>query len=196
MEKRLKQKLLTLDPKTRKQIESLFKNMNESISVLYDLATHDEKTGLYNSKFLSEALKREVEQAKRGQQKLSFMITDIDFFKKINDKYGHIKADELLARLAKVIQKQIRLSDIAARFGGEEFVVLLPETNLVKAKKLASRLKSAIHKDRILKKHGVTVSGGMTQFRNKDTIKKLKERADKALYKAKQTGRDKFISVI
>jgi len=195
MEKRLKEKLATLDPKIRRQIENLFVNMNDSISILYDLATHDGKTGLYNNTFLQEALKREIEQAKRGQQKLSMIMTDIDFFKKINDTYGHVQADVLLERLAKIIQKQIRLSDIAARFGGEEFLILLPETNMTKAKKLASRLKEAVHKDKLLKKHNLTVSGGISEFKEKDTIKKFKEKADKALYQAKQTGRDKFVAL-
>jgi len=195
MKKDTEKKLHALDPRFRKKIENLFETMNESISLLYEAATHDEKTGLYNNKFFETMLNMEIEKAKRGKQKLSLFMIDIDFFKKINDTYGHIKADELLARLAKVVMKQIRTSDIAARFGGEEFFILLPETNLEKTKKLTARLRKAIKSDKTLEKYGVTVSGGLTQYKERDTKKRLKSRVDKALYKAKNSGRDKFVAI-
>ncbi|MCK5149396.1 GGDEF domain-containing protein [Candidatus Pacearchaeota archaeon] len=195
MKKETEKKLHALDPRFRTRFKELMSMMDESISLLYEVAIHDEKTGLYNNKFFETILDMEIEKAKRGKQKLSLFIIDIDFFKKINDTYGHIKADDLLAGLAKVLQKQIRKSDISARFGGEEFMVLLPETDIEKAKKLAKRLKRAIHLDKILKKYNLTVSGGITQFKEKDTKKKLKQRVDKALYKAKKSGRDKFVII-
>ena len=194
MNKKLKAKIALLEPKARNQIEALFVNMNDSISLLYDIATTDEKTGLYNNKFLEATLEMELEKAKRGQQRLSMMITDIDFFKKVNDTYGHMKADELLEQLATVIKKEIRKSDIAARFGGEEFMLILPETSLNKAKKLAQRLREAIAKDKFLAKHGIKVSGGITEYRKMDNKKRMKIRVDKALYEAKETGRDKFVA--
>ena len=195
MDKKLKEKVSALDPKFREKIEELFGTMKESISILYEAATHDEKTGLYNSKFFETILDMEIEKVKRGQEKLSLFIIDIDFFKKINDKYGHLKADELLIRLAEVLTKQFRKSDIISRFGGEEFFILLPETDLKKAKRITSRLRTVIKSDKILKKYDVTVSGGLTEFKKRDTKKRFKQRADKALYKAKQSGRDKFVSV-
>ena len=195
MNKKQSKKLHALDPRFRKKIEDLFSAMNESIDMLYEAAIHDEKTGLYNNKFFESIFEMEMEKAQRGYQKLCLLVIDIDFFKKINDKYGHLKADEFLKHLALVLQKQLRKSDIAARFGGEEFFILLPETNLEKAKKLASRLRNAIKSDKILKKHGITVSGGLTKYKEKDTEKSFKERADKALYNAKETGRDKFVAV-
>lgn len=187
--------LHALDPRFRKRFTELMSMMDESISLLYEAATHDEKTGLYNNKFFENVLEMEIEKAKRRKQKLSLMIIDIDFFKKINDTYGHIKADKLLERLAFVVQKIIRKSDIAARFGGEEFFILLPETNLVRAKKFSSRLRSAIHSDKMLKQYGLTVSGGLVQYRQGDSSTKLKERVDKGLYKAKNSGRDKILAV-
>ena len=195
MDKKLKEKISALDPKLGEKIEELFSNMKESISMLYEIATRDGKTGLYNSKFFENILDMEIEKVKRKKEKLSLFVIDIDFFKKINDKYGHVKADELLIRLAKLLTKQFRKSDIVSRFGGEEFFILLPQTNLKKAKKIISRLREAIKSDKTLKKYGITVSGGLTEFREKDTKKTFKQRADKALYKAKQSGRDKFISV-
>jgi len=195
MDKKISKELSALDPRFRKKITELFESINDSVSLLYEAATHDEKTGLYNNKFFETVLEMEMEKAKRGYQKLSFFIIDIDFFKKINDTYGHIQADELLKKLAEVVNKQVRKSDVVARFGGEEFVILLPETSIEKAKQLTARLRTAIKSDKVLKKYNLTVSGGLTEYREKDTPKKLKERADKALYKAKETGRDKFVAV-
>ncbi len=188
-------KLSALDPRFRKKITDLFDSINESVSMLYEAATHDEKTGLYNNKFFETIFEMEFEKAKRGQEKLSMVMVDIDFFKKINDTYGHMKADEFLKQLAHVMQKQVRGSDIVARFGGEEFIILLPETDLEKAKKFAARLKKAIHSDKMLNKYKLTVSGGITQYKDKEDKKKFKERVDKALYQAKQTGRDKFVAL-
>lgn len=196
MDRKIDDKLSALDPRFKKKIQDLFESMHESISMLYEAATHDEKTGLYNNKFFDTLLDMEIEKAKRGKQKLSLIMIDVDFFKKINDTYGHIKADELLKRLADLIKKHARKSDIVARFGGEEFIILLPETVLEKAKRFSSKLRNLINSDKILKKHKITISGGITQFRKEnDNKKKFRERTDKALYKAKEKGRDTFVAV-
>ncbi len=184
-----------LDPKFREKISEMFGAMQKSIHMLYDAAIHDEKTGLYNNKFFETLLEMEIDKAKRKKQKLSLMIVDIDFFKKVNDTYGHMKADEILAHLAKLLKQAVRKSDVPARFGGEEFFIILPETSLEKAEKFATRLRNAIHSDNFLKKYKITASGGVTQFKARDTKEKFKERADKALYQAKETGRDKFVAV-
>ncbi len=193
MDKKTKEKLHALDPRFRNKIEKLFEDMNESISMLYEAAIRDEKTQLYNAKFFDTMLEMEMEKADRNQQKLSLFVIDIDFFKKINDTHGHLKGDEILEELAKLLQKQMRKSDIVSRFGGEEFFILLPETDLKKAKRITSRLRAAIKKNRKLKKYNLTVSGGLTQYKKGDTKKKFMKRADDALYKAKETGRDKFV---
>lgn len=196
MDRKIDDKLPALDPRFRKKIQELFESMHESISMLYEAATHDEKTGLYNNRFFDTLLDMEIEKAKRGKQKLSLIMIDVDFFKKINDVYGHIKADELLKRIADVTKKHARKSDIVARFGGEEFIILLPETDLEKAKRFSSKLRNLINSDKILKKHKITISGGITQFRKEnDNKKKFRERADKALYKAKEKGRDNFVAL-
>jgi two-component system, cell cycle response regulator len=195
MDKKLGDKLSALDPRFRRKIQDLFESINESVSMLYDAATHDEKTGLYNNKFFETLLEMEIEKAKRRQQKLSLVMVDIDFFKKVNDKYGHIKADTFLKRLADIMKKQARSSDVVARFGGEEFIILLPETSLEKAKTFCVRLKKAIHSDSVMKKYHITVSGGVTQYKERDNKKKFKERVDKALYEAKRTGRDRFVAL-
>jgi len=193
--KELDKQVHALDPRFREKIKDLLEAMHESISMLYDAAVHDEKTGLYNNKFFENILEMEMEKAKRGQQKLCLFIIDIDFFKKVNDKYGHLKADEFLKRLADVVKKQLRAPDVAARFGGEEFFILLPHTSMEQAKALTSRLRSAIKSDKVLGKYHITVSGGLACYKNKDNSKSLRERADKALYRAKETGRDKFVAL-
>ncbi|GBE20642.1 MAG TPA: GGDEF domain-containing protein [Candidatus Pacearchaeota archaeon] len=196
MDRKIKRRISSLDPKFRKKVEELFEVIMESISLLYEEATHDEKTGLYNSKFFENVFDLGIERAKRTKEDLSLIIIDIDFFKKINDTYGHIRADELLGNLSSALKRHIRKPDILARFGGEEFIILLPATNLVKARKLTIRLRKVINSDSVLKKHGLTVSGGVTQFRGKnDTKRKMKLRVDKALYKAKKSGRNNFVVI-
>jgi len=193
IEKDLHKKLSVLDPKFKNKIEKLFENMTEYMSVIYDLAISDEKTGLYNNKFFENIFDMEFEKAKRGQHKLCLFIIDLDFLKKINDVYGHIKGDEILRVIGSVLKKHIRKSDIAARFGGEEFFILLPETNIEKAKKLAQRIKNLAAANRILKKYRVTFSGGLAEYKKGDTKKSFKNRADKALYQAKNSGQNKTV---
>ena len=126
--------LNSLGPRSHQEMHDLFKSINLSIPALYKMVTHDDKTGIYNNRFFETILEIEFDKCKRGKQVISIALLDIDFFKKINDKYGHIKGDDLLKRLAKVIQKTLRKSDIVARFGGEEFIILFSETNLNQAK--------------------------------------------------------------
>lgn len=195
MKKEMDKKMSALNPKFREQIKKILENVNASIDMLYEAAIHDEKTGLYNSKFFNNILEMEMEKAQRGKQKLSLLIIDIDFFKKVNDTYGHIKADEILEHIAKLMINSARKYDIVARFGGEEFVILLPETSLEKAKKFCNRIRKKIHEDKFLKKFNITVSGGIAAYKKKESKKFFYKRADKALYKAKNSGRDKFVSI-
>ena len=190
---KLNKKVSALDPKFREKITELFSTMHESISLLYEAAIHDEKTGLYNNKFFDTMLDIEFEKAKRGRQRLCLFVIDIDFFKKINDAYGHLMADKLLKKLAEILQRSLRKSDIIARFGGEEFFIIFPETSIEKAKFLTSRLREIIKSDKTLKKYSLTISGGLTEFKKSDTKKTLMKRADKALYKAKNSGRYRFV---
>jgi len=167
----------------KENLKDLLTNIDKNIDSLYEIATHDEKTGLYNYKFFSEMLKIELEKAKRGG-KLSIAIFDIDHFKALNTKLGHIKADEILKQVANILERSLRKSDIIARFGGEEFIALLPNTGKAKAKMVAERLRRIIFNR--LKLSGITISSGITEYKSKDTVKKIKERADKALFKAKE----------
>lgn len=145
----------------------------EKISKLYRLATRDPKTGLYNVGYFYNGLNHELSIALRYNRQLSLILIDIDDFKKINTKYGYLKADKMLIAVAKIITKDLRTADIAARFGGEEFVILLPETNEKKAIMISERIRNKILKDPFLKKFGVTISSGISSFK---PIGKLKEK--------------------
>ena len=120
---------------------------------------------------------------------------DIDFFKKVNDTYGHVLGDEILIELANAILKTIRKYDIASRFGGEEFFILLPQTNRTRANIVAKRLLNCPQKNKLLKKYNVTLSLGVTEYKEKDSLNKMVKRCDKALYQSKNNGRNQ-VSII
>jgi diguanylate cyclase (GGDEF)-like protein len=182
-------KLNFLDKEFKKKIEFALSHLDNSINLLYELATIDEKTKLYNFRFFKNVLSIEIEQAKRGRP-LSVLIADIDFFKKINDKYGHVIGDKILIGVAKVLKDCLRKADVIARYGGEEFVVMLPNTQLNRAKKVAERLRKSIEQDKFLSKYKVTISIGLCEFEKKDNFNKIINKADKALYSAKNSGRN------
>ncbi len=184
-----------LDARFQEKVSDILGEMKDSFSVLYESAVRDSKTGLYNNNFFQSILKIKFDKAEKGKQRLSLFLADIDHFKKINDTYGHIKADEILAHLAKIFLRHIRESDVAARFGGEEFFILLPETSLEDAKIVTSRIRDAIKNDKLFKKYGVTISGGLTEYILGDSIESLLKRCDKAMYAAKETGRDRFVAM-
>ncbi|MFH1307269.1 MAG: GGDEF domain-containing protein [archaeon] len=182
-------RLSALRPEVRKKISDLLQDIDKSIDVLYEIATTDEKTGLYNYQYFKAHFSQEFEKAKRGQS-LSLLILDLDKFKKLNDTYGHITGDRILEHLGKLLRKQTRKADIAARFGGEEFIIIFPNTSLEKAYKVSERIRKAVEGDKLIKKYKLTISGGVTCYKKDDTISKIKQRADKALYKAKEGGRN------
>jgi diguanylate cyclase (GGDEF)-like protein len=174
----------------KENLRSLIENIDKNINSLYKIATYDPKTGLHNYRFFSELFDIEFEKAKRGE-KLSLVILDIDNFKQINTKYGHTKADEFLVKIARILEKCIRKSDIVARFGGEEFVILLPNTTSTKARRVAERIRKAVRKE--LKKFNITISGGISKYKKRDTKTRMKQRADRALRQAKKT-KNKVVS--
>ncbi|MFH1500393.1 MAG: GGDEF domain-containing protein [archaeon] len=184
-----KNKLSALHPDVRNKISELLKDIDKSIDILYELATTDEKTGLYNYKYFQTHLDQQFEEAKRGAP-LCLLILDLDHFKKLNDTYGHLVGDKILEHLGKLLKKHTRKSDIVARFGGEEFLILFPNSDITKSYKIADRIRDLIAKDKMMKKHNSTISGGITCYKKGDTKAKLKQRADKALYKAKEGGRN------
>lgn len=171
------------------ELTNLLEKLQLDINRLYHIATHDEKTGLYNNVFFKDIFSIEADKAKRGKP-LSLIVVDIDFFKKINDTHGHLQADKILLKLAQLLENKVRKYDIAARFGGEEFFILLPNTKINKAKQIAERLRKSVLTNTLLKKYKVTISLGVTEFKPRDSLTKMGKRADKALYAAKKSGRN------
>lgn len=163
------------------------------------LALLDPLTLLGNRAALDTALRRELQMAERHHHELSLLMVDVDFFKKINDEYGHHRGDLVLCEIAKGIQSACRGSDITFRYGGEEFVVVLGKTDAEGAKIIAERIRQHIAETHIKyngKTIGTTVSIGIaTRHSNeKEHINDLFERADRALYIAKNSGRNCVIS--
>ena len=181
-------KLDFIGPQFRKKLTKVLKDVDKGIDMLYEIATHDEKTGLYNSKFFKSVLGLELDKAKRGK-KLSLIMLDIDHFKKINDKYGHLAGDKILKQLANLLQQKIRKSDIASRFGGEEFLIMLPNAAKEKAKMVAERLRKSVQSAGF--KPRITISLGVSEYKKADTINNLINKADSALYRAKKKGRNR-----
>lgn len=164
-------------------------------------ATLDALTGFNNRRQLEERIKQEVSSAKRQKRNLCAIMTDVDFFKSANDTYGHAVGDLVLKTISRVIKMQLRDYDIAGRYGGEEFSIILPYTKLSEAQMVAERLRKAVEKTKIdiskvnsdvtEKNIGVTISLGVAEYSPDDDENTLLQKADKALYRAKENGRNR-----
>ena len=165
---------------------------------LRDAATKDFLTGLSNRRAFEEAAGKELQLWRRGRETLSVVIIDADHFKRVNDTYGHGTGDSVLKAIARAVQDQVRDTDLAARLGGEEFVVLLPSTDASGARAAAERIRIAVEGLRVTAPDGsvvrVTVSAGVAEVaRELGTIELLLERADEGLYEAKSRGRNRSV---
>lgn len=154
------------------------------------LSITDPLTGVYNRRFLQETLLKELCRAERHGEPFSLIMLDIDHFKQVNDRYGHDVGDQVLQHLVKLIQKRIRSSDCLARWGGEEFIVLLPHTGLLAATALAEALLEDLRVSELKGVGYVTASFGVAVSRPGDTVEQLGQRADALMYAAKQAGRN------
>ncbi|OAG27357.1 sensor domain-containing diguanylate cyclase [Thermodesulfatator autotrophicus] len=184
----------------KQRAELLAKKLKEKNRFLMEIALKDALTGLYNRHYFQKRLKEEIERYHRYKNFLSVIILDIDHFKEINDKYGHLCGDEVLKNLANILQEETRKSDILARYGGEEFIILLPFTDINGAKSLAERLRQKIAKSKFTcEKYcfSITVSFGVASIKpgQKVTITELLSAADKALYVSKKQGRNRVTAV-
>ena len=163
---------------------------------LLELATKDHLTGLYNRHFMGEVAKRRFAEAYHNQLPLSVLVIDVDHFKLINDQYGHQAGDKVLKRMAEALRQQFNNDDYVARFGGEEFVVLLNQTELEAAQRKATSMCQALHQ---LNPEGIptTVSVGVASLNpeQQEYFDEVFARADKALYQAKQGGRNQVVAL-
>jgi diguanylate cyclase (GGDEF)-like protein/PAS domain S-box-containing protein len=151
----------------------------------------DELTGLQNRKAYNQRVDELLSEFKRYKTVFSFLMFDIDYFKSINDKYGHDAGDKVLVKLSEVVNSVIRKNDYIYRVGGEEFVILLSNTDLGSAKTLAEKLRERVEKDvDTLEDRSVTISVGVSEVREYDTVDSIFKRADDNLYKSKDNGRN------
>ena len=160
---------------------------------LGQLAAKDGLTGLYNHRTILEILQKRISESARHKSPLSIFMFDIDRFKAVNDTYGHKFGDQVLEEIAHAIQKGVRESDICGRYGGEEFLIILPNTPASKGYVLAEKLRKKIKALTWPRKNlSVTISGGLVSYQGGDTDR-LIIKADKLLYAAKQKGRDRIV---
>lgn len=158
-----------------------------------DLALRDALTGIWNRQALNDTLEREYARWQRYKKPLTMVVWDMDHFKKINDQYGHSAGDVVLKAIAQIFNKTVRKADFIARFGGEEFVGLFPETDPDSALALATKVRQIVEKTHIYYqdvKVPVTASAGLAMFEDGDAVDDVFSRADKALYQAKNNGRN------
>jgi len=166
---------------------------------LQKLATTDGLTKLYNSRSFYTQLELEVDRYNRYRHPLSLLLLDIDNFKEFNDTFGHLEGDKVLVRFSLIIKSCLRTNDSAYRYGGEEFTVILPETNGDEAKTVAQRIRSSLETENFSptpdKKAKITISIGVTQYFPKEELSAFIRRADRAMYLSKKNGRNR-VSVL
>jgi two-component system cell cycle response regulator len=177
----------------RKRYQDALKaTQKESLS----MAIIDRLTHVYNRHYMDTHMQRMLHAAQKNNKPLSFMMVDVDHFKKVNDSYGHLSGDDVLRQVPERIMKNIRATDMTARYGGEEFAVILPDTSISHAADVAERIRKSIERDMFAievepNQIKCTVSIGVSVSTPDDTVASLIARADKALYHVKNTGRNK-----
>ena len=184
---------------TRLRVEAAEKRvieLQEELDRASTLVRHDQLTGALNRRGLEEAFENEVSRANRRRSPLCVALLDIDNFKKLNDSLGHDAGDAALIHLATVTRETMRPQDTVARFGGEEFIILLPDTSLPDAQKAMIRLQRELTRRIFLHENEkvlITFSAGVTDFRPDDNQATVTRRADEAMYQAKKTGKNRVV---
>jgi diguanylate cyclase (GGDEF)-like protein len=158
------------------------------------LADLDALTGLHNRRFFHETLARECARAHRYQRKLALIVFDLDDFKVVNDRVGHLAGDAALAEAAERVREVVRTSDIACRVGGDEFAVILPESSLMDADQLYRRILHAVSSRPLGQAGKVSLSAGVAELRPEDDPVAFFKRGDEALYRAKETGKSRVVA--
>lgn len=193
-------RLYATSQEQNQKIGQLNSMLQEKVNQLAEQAATDQLTGLFNFRTFEQELDKRLNEASRqsNQTGLSLALIDVDHFKRFNDTYGHAAGNDVLAGVAREISKHIRQSDMACRYGGEEFVLILPKCDLEGAEMLAERIRSGIEASAFVTcagKRSVTVSIGCTMHWPGDSQHSLFTRADEALYKAKHGGRNRVCSL-
>jgi diguanylate cyclase (GGDEF)-like protein len=171
-----------------RQILKLHRAMTENISMKFDsrhMSYIDPLTNLWNRRRLYLFLDKLIPAARRSNKPFSLILIDVDHFKQYNDTHGHNAGDELLTDISRVLLECSREQDLVVRYGGEEFMVVMPTTTTEQARPLAERIRAQVKETT-----AVTVSAGLGEFAGEATVDQLVKRADRALYAAKEAGRD------
>ncbi|WP_096153989.1 MULTISPECIES: sensor domain-containing diguanylate cyclase [Bacillus] len=177
--------------KVKIELEYKQKELLELNRKLQRLAVTDELTGLFNRRSYKEALYKNLSLFKETSILFSLLLIDIDYFKRINDNFGHLVGDQILQKFANLLKHELREDDFAARYGGEEFTLILPNTNINESIIVAERIRKSIETAEWTIP-SVTVSIGVATTRKGDTKKSIQSRADAALYASKHKGRNKI----
>jgi diguanylate cyclase len=173
--------------------------MRKELVQVRETAITDALTGLLNRRAFDNVLQDLINQAP-SENGFSLVILDLDYFKKINDTFGHLTGDKVLRYIASVLKQEIAENHLAARYGGEEMALIMPDTELSKAVEITETIRKIVEKNRLKRKNDgeslgkITFSAGVASFKSDDTAEIMIERADKALYKAKDTGRNQVIA--
>ncbi|WP_412724925.1 diguanylate cyclase [Arcobacter sp. 15-2] len=180
-----------LETKVKERTLELYK-INEELKLL---SVTDKLTGLYNRMKLDVVIEEEVNRANRYDQKFGLIIIDIDFFKSVNDTYGHQVGDTVLVEFASILKESVRKTDIVGRWGGEEFIVISIESSLESTLKLANKIRENIEQFQFSIVKHKTASFGVSSYKRNEKIEETINRADKALYLAKESGRNQVMSL-
>lgn len=160
--------------------------LQEKVEKITEISETDDMLGIYNRSKLFNGLESEIYRSKRYKNNLSVIMFDIDKFKDVNDNYGHLVGDKILIKITEIIKKEIREIDLFARYGGDEFIILNPETKLNNTVELAERLRKKIENADFFEVKNVSCSFGVAELKTEDNIDSLLKRLDDALYKAKE----------
>lgn len=161
--------------------------------LLEEKAVHDPLTQLYNRSSLTEYLLQAIAQSKRSNMPVTLISIDIDFFKSINDNFGHDKGDEILINISTILHKRVRESDRAFRIGGEEFLILLHDTNEQNGTEFANSLRKQVEQTNMIPEHSITISSGVSSFKKGMVLNSWMKSCDQKLYQAKKEGRNRVI---
>lgn len=176
-----------------RELLAISRDITEKVKIrkkIIELAETDKLTKLYNRVKLDAALEQELYQAKKNATTFGLIMIDIDHFKLINDRFGHMAGDAVLVELAKLFKAMIRSTDLIGRWGGEEFLVILPDTDEFGAMELAEKIRKRVSENHFLEQERLTISLGVSVFRDDNNVDSIIYRADQALYQAKKNGKN------
>lgn len=179
------------------ELEARNQELEVALQTIRDMAIRDELTGVFNRRHLRDVLRLESMRTDRHGGAMSLCMLDIDFFRNVNDDYGHLAGDLVLKRVAEIAQAELRQTDVLCRYGGEEFAILLPQTPLAGARITAERIRLAVERSRyyaVDTELRVTVSQGVAEYIRHEDPDRMFQRADDALYRAKESGRNRTMA--